>query len=59
VAQALRRSGLGAAEAQARATVLVSGLRGIAHDRYLTGDHVRTDAAAEQIIALVLPPPRR
>jgi hypothetical protein len=56
VALALRRAGFSAAHAQARATALVSGLRGIAHDRYLTGDHARTNAAAEQIIALATPP---
>jgi len=55
VAHALRWAGLSTAQAQARATALVSGLRGIAHDRYLTGDRARTDAAAEQIIALVVP----
>jgi AcrR family transcriptional regulator len=53
VAGALRRTGLGPAQARARATALVSGLRGIAHDRYLTGDRARTDAAAEQIITLL------
>jgi hypothetical protein len=44
---ALRRRGISEREAQARATVLVSGLRGIALDFYVTGDHDRTAAAAE------------
>jgi hypothetical protein len=37
-------------DARARATVLVSGLPGLALDRYLTGDRERTDDAARQLI---------
>ena len=51
VTKALRHAGCSPSQASARATALVSGLRGIALDRYLTGDKARTDAAAEHIIA--------
>ncbi len=37
-------------DAAARATLLVGGLRGLALDRYLTGDRERTDAAADLLI---------
>lgn len=47
---ALRAQGLTALSAEARATMLVSGLRGLALDRYLTGDRQRTDAAAHHLI---------
>ena len=51
LAQALEEAGYAAEEASARATVLVSGLRGLALDRYLTGDRQRTDDAAAILIA--------
>lgn len=38
-------------DARARATLLVSGLRGLALDRWLTDDRQRTDDAAERLIA--------
>jgi AcrR family transcriptional regulator len=47
---ALRANGLTTRDAHARATMLVSGLRGLALDRYLTGDRQRTDAAAHHLI---------
>jgi AcrR family transcriptional regulator len=37
-------------DAEARATMLVSGLRGLALDRYVTNDRQRTDAAARLLI---------
>jgi AcrR family transcriptional regulator len=51
LAQALREAGHPAEEATAKATILVSGLRGLALDRYLTGDQRRTDDAAALLIA--------
>jgi hypothetical protein len=39
-----------ARDAKAWATILVSGLRGLALDRYFTGDRQRTDDAAQQLI---------
>ena len=42
--------GVSRAEADARATVLVSGLRGLALDRYLTRDRARTQRAAALLI---------
>lgn len=47
-----RSNGMQAAEAQARATAIVSGLRGLALDSYVTGDRARTTAAAEVLIAM-------
>lgn len=47
---ALHANGLTAHDADARATMLVSGLRGLALDRYLTGDRRRTDDAAHRLI---------
>jgi AcrR family transcriptional regulator len=47
---ALHATGLTARDARARATMLVSGLRGLALDRYLTGDRQRTDDAARSLI---------
>jgi AcrR family transcriptional regulator len=52
----LCRSGVSETEAQARATALVSGLRGLALDFYVTGDHDRTTAAAELLIAATTEP---
>ncbi|MFV2196551.1 TetR/AcrR family transcriptional regulator [Nocardiopsis sp. LOL_012] len=37
-------------EAAARATVLVSGLKGLALDHFVTGEHKRVDAAARTLI---------
>ena len=45
-------------EARARATLLVSGLRGVALDRYVTGDVGRTDAAAALLIDQATAPDR-
>lgn len=50
LAEALHAAGLTARDARARATMLVSGLRGLALDRYLTGDRKRTDDAAHDLI---------
>jgi hypothetical protein len=50
----LCRRGVSETEAQARATALVSGLRGLALDFYVTGDHDRTTAAAELLIAATM-----
>lgn len=50
LADALRAVGLAARDARGRATMLVSGLRGLALDRYLTGDRQRTDDAAHELI---------
>jgi AcrR family transcriptional regulator len=44
-------------DAEARATALVSGLRGLALDRYVTRDARRTDAAAQTLIEAVTTPP--
>lgn len=52
--EALREAGLPERSARARATLLVSGLRGLALDRYLTGDRRRTDDAADLLIAAAL-----
>lgn len=46
-----RGAGLDRQAASARATLLVSGLRGLALDRYVTGDRRRTDDAATLLIA--------
>ena len=51
LAGALRANGCPPREAEARATLLVSGRRGLALDRWLTGDQQRTDDAAERLIA--------
>jgi AcrR family transcriptional regulator len=50
LASGFRSNGMHADEAQARATTLVSGLRGLALDHYVTGDRARTTAAAEALI---------
>jgi AcrR family transcriptional regulator len=50
LSDALHGAGLTARDARARATMLVSGLRGLALDRYLTGDRQRTDDAARGLI---------
>ncbi|WP_304455105.1 TetR/AcrR family transcriptional regulator [Nocardiopsis sp. YSL2] len=48
-----RELGLPAPEASARATALVSGLKGLALDYFVSGDRTRVDAAAEALIATV------
>lgn len=51
VASALARElALPETEAVARATVLVSGLKGLALDHFVTGGHARVDAAARMLI---------
>jgi AcrR family transcriptional regulator len=50
LSDALHAAGLTARAARTRATMLVSGLRGLALDRYLTGDRQRTDDAARSLI---------
>jgi AcrR family transcriptional regulator len=50
LSDALHAAGHPARDAQTRATLLVSGLRGLALDRYLTGDRRRTDDAAHHLI---------
>lgn len=50
LAAAIQQAGYDETEAAARATLLVSGLRGLAVDRYLTGDRPRTDRAAALLI---------
>lgn len=56
LARALEAAGHDRRAAEARATVLVSGLRGLALDRYLTGDRRRTDDAADRLIAAATAP---
>jgi hypothetical protein len=52
IAEALVRDlGEDPASAEARATLLVSGMRGLALDRFVTGDDARTDRAAAVLIA--------
>ncbi|MEQ4716807.1 helix-turn-helix domain-containing protein [Nonomuraea sp. B19D2] len=50
LAHSLHTAGRDRRDAQARATMLVSGLRGLALDRYVTGDRQRTDDAAHLLI---------
>lgn len=42
------------ADAEKRATILVSGFKGLALDYFVTGDHARVDGAARALIAAVL-----
>lgn len=51
LAGAFAEAGLDERTAAARATLLVSGLRGLALDRFLTGDRRRNDDAAALLIA--------
>ncbi|MCV7422121.1 TetR/AcrR family transcriptional regulator [Mycobacterium yunnanensis] len=51
IAEVLVSLGRPRAEARARATLVVSGLRGLCQDGLVTGDRPRVDAAAELIIA--------
>ena len=50
IAEALVRLGLAEADARARASLLVSALRGLCQDRLVTGETERTDAAARMVI---------
>lgn len=50
IADAFIRLGHRREEARERATLLVSGLRGLCQDRLVTGDAARTDAAASHLI---------
>lgn len=50
LAASLRTAGQNRRDAHARATMLVSGLRGLALDRYVTRDRQRTDDAAHLLI---------
>ena len=52
LSSSFRSSGMQAGEARARATAIVSGLRGLALDNYVTGDRARTTASAEVLIAM-------
>lgn len=54
LSEALRRGGQNADDASARATAIVSGLRGIAVDSFVTGDRARTDRSAHLLIDSVL-----
>jgi hypothetical protein len=56
LAQAFQGAGLDRRDADARATALVSGLRGLALDRYLTGERRRTDDAAALLIGAATGP---
>lgn len=51
IAQALAAIGYGADDARARATLVVSGLRGLCQDGLVTDDRSRVDAAADLLIA--------
>ncbi|MFF2327152.1 MULTISPECIES: TetR family transcriptional regulator [unclassified Streptomyces] len=58
VADAFVRLGTPERQARARATLVVSGLRGLCQDRLVTGDAARTDAAARLLIdAAIHSPP--
>jgi AcrR family transcriptional regulator len=50
IAAAFERAGFAADEAAARATLLVSGLRGLCQDLLVTGDRKRVDAAVKMAI---------
>lgn len=54
IADACARLGDPAPAARERATLLVSGLRGLCQDRLVTGDADRTDAAARRLIEAAL-----
>jgi hypothetical protein len=47
IAAAFERAGFAPDEAEARATLVVSGLRGLCQDLLVTDDGERVDAAAE------------
>ncbi|WP_063795851.1 TetR family transcriptional regulator [Peterkaempfera griseoplana] len=56
IADACVRLGDAPQQARARATLLVSGLRGLCQDRLVTHDVARTDAAARRLIDCVAVP---
>ena len=56
IAAALMGLGFEKANARARATLVVSGLRGLCQDGLVTGDRSRVDAAAERVIAAAVAP---
>lgn len=56
IAAALMGLGFEKADARARATLVVSGLRGLCQDGLVTGDRSRVDAAAERVIAAAVAP---
>lgn len=56
IADAYARLGHPESAARERATLLVSGLRGLCQDRLVTGDVARTDAAARRLIEAALSP---
>ncbi|MDX1873173.1 TetR/AcrR family transcriptional regulator [Mycolicibacterium sp. 120266] len=51
IAEALTGLGCSPADARVRATLVVSGLRGLCQDALVTGERSRVDAAAELVIA--------
>jgi hypothetical protein len=51
IADALVSLGYPRGEAEARATLVVSGLRGLCQDGLVTSERARVDAAAELVIA--------
>lgn len=57
IAAAYVRLGHPAQQARARATLLVSGMRGLCQDRLVTHDTARTDAAAHRLIEDAVAPP--
>ncbi|WP_114452483.1 TetR/AcrR family transcriptional regulator [Halopolyspora algeriensis] len=50
LAKVYRNLGVAELDAQAKATLLISGLRGLCQDRMITGDIERTDTAAHLLI---------
>lgn len=54
IADAYARLGHPEPAARERATLLVSGLRGLCQDRLVTGNAARTDAAARRLIEAAL-----
>lgn len=57
ITEALVRLGLAEPDARARASLLVSALRGLCQDRLVTGETERVDAAARMVIASATAPP--
>ncbi|OBB32498.1 hypothetical protein A5792_02020 [Mycolicibacterium peregrinum] len=57
IAQALTAIGYGADDARARATLVVSGLRGLCQDGLVTEDRSRVDAAAALLIGAAVAAP--
>ena len=56
ITEALVAVGYPRADAAARATLVVSGLRGLCQDRLVTSQRARVDAAAELVIAAAVAP---